>query len=549
MAKRHVPWMSLAPPIPSFPPLENTSHERLWERFCALLWHDEGLGFWLDASRMALSPEVLTSLQPRFEQAFAAMAALEEGSIANPDEQRQVGHYWLRTPSLAPDPAIAEALRQQHQAMAAFAHGVLEGSITTSAGQTFTDVVWIGIGGSGLGPLLIIHALQQTGAGLRFHFIDNVDPEGMGHTYGELGERLKTSLVIVVSKSGSTPEPHIGMVETRRRLEHLGGQWPGLAVAITVPGSKLDQQAASEGWLQRFALYDWVGGRTSITSAVGLLPGLLAGVPMEDFLAGAAAMDNATRRPVLCGNPAALMAASWFVAGSGRGTRDMVVLPYRDRLEVFSRYLQQLVMESLGKRRDRDGVVVHQGIAVYGNKGSTDQHAYVQQLRDGIDNFFATFIEVLKDPATSATVEEEGDGPGDVLDGFLQGTRSALTEGGRQSITITMERLGPRELGALVALFERAVGFYGELVNVNAYHQPGVEAGKKAAAAVLSLQKQVAALLDTTPRTAAEIAQAVGAPEQVERVFWILRHMTLNRPTLRVDGPWGDPRTLRFFKG
>ena len=539
--------MSLAPPIPSFPPLERTNHGRLWERFCALLWHDEALGFWLDASRMALSPELLTDLQPRFASAFAAMAALEKGSVANPDEQRRVGHYWLRAPQLAPDPGITEELQQQQQALATFARGVLEGAVTTSAGQVFTDVVWIGIGGSGLGPLLVVQALQQTGVGLRFHFIDNVDPEGMGRTYGELGERLKTSLVVVVSKSGSTPEPHIGMVETRRCLERLGGQWPGQAVAITLPGSKLDQQAASEGWLQRFALHDWVGGRTSISSAVGLLPGLLAGAPMEDFLAGAAAMDRATRQPVLCGNPAALMAASWFVAGSGRGTRDMVVLPYRDRLEVFSRYLQQLVMESLGKRCDRDGAVVHQGIAVYGNKGSTDQHAYVQQLRDGIDNFFVTFIEVLRDPAARGG-EEEGHSPGDVLDGFLQGTRSALTEGGRQSVTITMERLGPRELGALVALFERTVGLYGELVNVNAYHQPGVEAGKRAASAVLSLQKRVAALLDTTPRTVAEIAQAVDAPEQVERVFWILRHMALNQPHLRVDGPWGSPRTLRFFR-
>ncbi len=534
-------------PQPSFPPLETTNHEKLWERFCALLWRDEALGFWLDASRMALSPDVLTSLQPRFEQAFEAMAALEKGSIANGDEQRQVGHYWLRNPQLAPDPAITEELQQQRQAMAAFAQGVLEGSVSTASGQTFTDVVWIGIGGSGLGPLLIIHALQQTGVGLRFHFIDNVDPEGMGHIYGTLGEQLKTSLVIVVSKSGSTPEPHIGMMETRRRLEQLGGQWPSQAVAITVPGSKLDQQAASEGWLQRFALHDWVGGRTSITSAVGLLPGLLAGVSMDNFLAGAAAMDNATRQPVLRGNPAALMAASWFVAGSGGGMRDMVVLPYRDRLEVFSRYLQQLVMESLGKRCDRDGVVVHQGMAVYGNKGSTDQHAYVQQLRDGIDNFFVTFIEVLKDPATGST-GDEGHSPGDVLDGFLQGTRSALTEGGRQNITITMERLGPRELGALVALFERTVGLYGELVNVNAYHQPGVEAGKKAAAAVLSLQKQVVALLDATPRTVAEIAQAMGAPEQVERVFWILRHMAFNQSGIQVDGPWGNPRTLRFSK-
>ncbi|KKZ11818.1 MAG: glucose-6-phosphate isomerase, partial [Candidatus Synechococcus spongiarum 142] len=191
--------------MPSFSPLEATNHYQLWERFCALLWHDEELGFWLDASRMALSPDLLTSLQPRFDHAFAAMAALEKGSIANPDEQRQVGHYWLRTPQLAPDLAISEELQQQYQALATFAHGVLEGSITAAAGQPFTDVVWIGIGGSGLGPLLIIRALQQTGVGLRFHFIDNVDPEGMGRIYGELGEQLKTSLVIVVSKSGSTP--------------------------------------------------------------------------------------------------------------------------------------------------------------------------------------------------------------------------------------------------------------------------------------------------------------------------------------------------------
>ena len=137
-------------------------------------------------------------------------------------------------------------------------------------------------------------------------------------------------------------------------------------------------------------MFDWVGGRTSITSAVGLLPGALIGCDIRDFLAGAAQMDAATREADLRRNPAALMAASWHVAGGGRGQRDMVVLPYRDRLEVFSRYLQQLVMESLGKRLNRNGEVVHQGIAVYGNKGSTDQHAYVQQLRDGVDNFFAT---------------------------------------------------------------------------------------------------------------------------------------------------------------
>ena len=100
------------------------------------------------------------------------------------------------------------------------------------------------------------------------------------------------------------------------------------------------------------------------------------------------------------------------------------VLPYRDRLEVFSRYLQQLVMESLGKRLDRNGDVVHQGIAVYGNKGSTDQHAYVQQLRDGVDNFFATFIEVLEDVSDIPTLG--GECPGDFLDGFLQAPAQPL---------------------------------------------------------------------------------------------------------------------------
>jgi glucose-6-phosphate isomerase len=144
-------------------------------------------------------------------------------------------------------------------------------------------------------------------------------------------------------------------------------------------------------------MWDWVGGRTSEFSSVGLLPAALQGIDIQAMMAGAAAMDVATRRPVTFENPAALMALMWHFATDGRGAKDMVVLPYKDRLLLFSRYLQQLVMESLGKELDVEGKVVHQGISVYGNKGSTDQHAYVQQLRDGVSNFFITFIEVLKD--------------------------------------------------------------------------------------------------------------------------------------------------------
>ena len=191
-----------------------------------------------------------------------------------------------------------------------------------------------------------------------------------------------------------------------------------------------------------------------------------------------------------------LLALMWHYAGNGRGEKDMVILPYKDRLMLFSKYLQQLVMESLGKEIDLDGKVVHQGIAVYGNKGSTDQHAYVQQLRDGVPNFFVTFIEVRQGSGRRSRFEvEEGVTSGDYLQGFLRGTRSALYESGRESITLTIPEVNAFTVGALIALYERAVGFYASLVNINAYHQPGVEAGKKAATRILELQQRVQEIL------------------------------------------------------
>ncbi|GAU34401.1 hypothetical protein TSUD_217410 [Trifolium subterraneum] len=196
-------------------------------------------------------------------------------------------------------------------------------------------------------------------------------------------------------------------------------------------------------------------------------------------------------------NPAALLALCWYWATDGVGSKDMVILPYKDSLLLFSRYLQQLVMESLGKEYDLDGNRVNQGISVYGNKGSTDQHAYIQQLREGVHNFFATFIEVLRDRPPGHDWElEPGVTSGDYLFGMLQGTRSALYSNDRESITVTVQEVTPRSVGALVALYERAVGIYASLVNINAYHQPGVEAGKKAAGEVLALQKRVLAVLN-----------------------------------------------------
>ncbi len=530
----------------SFPDFSPTNPNVQWQRFCDLNWFHGGLGIWLDISRMQFNSTELEELTPSVVKAFQAISELEGGAIANKDENRQVGHYWLRSPDLAPDIESRENLVRQIEDIETFGSDVLTGVIKTPNGEKFTDVLWIGIGGSGLGPLLMVKALQEFGSGLSFHFLDNVDPLGINKTLQSIGDKLKTTLVVTVSKSGGTPEPKLAMEKSRSYLEKVGGQWPGQSVAITMINSKLDNLAKSENWLKRFDLPDWVGGRTSITSAVGLLPGALIGINIRQFLSGAAQMDEASRVPSLRNNPSALLAASWFLAGNGVGKRDMVVLPYRDQLEVFSRYLQQLVMESLGKRNNRDGEIVSQGISVYGNKGSTDQHAYVQQLRDGLDNFFVNFVEILEDSNRDNSLPK--DKLGDYLSGFLQGTRSALTQGSRNNLTITMVRLDPPRLGALIALFERAVGLYAEMINVNAYDQPGVEAGKLAAAEILDLQEQIKELLkDGVPRTVDQISKALGKDSN-ESIFLILRHLCFNDKSFSSEGDWQFPATLRFSK-
>jgi glucose-6-phosphate isomerase len=188
-------------------------------------------------------------------------------------------------------------------------------------------------------------------------------------------------------------------------------------------------------------------------------------------------------------------------------------------------------MESLGKELDLQGQVVNQGLSVYGNKGSTDQHAYVQQLREGVLNFFAVLVEVLHDRAGANLEVEPGVTSGDYLDGFLLGTREALYEKGRQSITLTVREVSAFSIGMLLALFERTVGLYASLIQVNAYHQPGVEAGKKAAGSVIALQGRVRAHLTARPKesfTAAEIASGLGAPETAELVFKICEHLAAN---------------------
>jgi glucose-6-phosphate isomerase len=519
----------------------------LWQRYQDWLYYHPGLGLYLDISRMRFDDALVSQLQPKFVKAFADMAALEAGAIANPDEHRMVGHYWLRNPSLAPTPEISTEITSTIEAIDTFAQKVHSGTVHPPHGGKFTDLISIGIGGSALGPQFASEALAPTIPPLNIHFIDNSDPAGIDRILSRIESRLATTLVIVISKSGGTPEPRNGMLEVQAAYQSQNLNFPAYAVAVTGTGSQLDRLAESEGWIERFPMPDWVGGRTSELSVVGLLPAALQGIDIHAMLDGAREMDIATRIPDLKTNPAALLALAWYASGNGKGEKDMVVLPYKDSLLLFSRYLQQLVMESLGKETDLDGKKVYQGIAVYGNKGSTDQHAYVQQLREGVANFFLTFIEVLHDREGSSPEIDPGVTSGDYLSGFLQGTRQALYENQRDSLTVTIPVVEPKTVGALIALYERAVGLYASIIHVNAYHQPGVEAGKKAAAVILQLQSDVVKALQelTTPVSLTELAAKAGTPDRVEAIYKILRHLYANDRGVVFTGDLAQPGSLQ----
>ena len=509
----------------------NLSKLQLWERFQQHYKEFPGLGLAIDLSRLNFAADFFQSLEPRMQKAFVAMSELEKGAIANPDENRMVGHYWLRNPALAPTPAIRREIEETVASIKNFAAQIHSGIIRAPKGA-FKNLLLIGIGGSALGPQFVAHALGHPARDkMRLFTFDNTDPDGMDRVLAQIGDGLGETLCLVVSKSGGTKETRNGMLEAKAAFERASLNFGNHTVAITQEASELDNYAVQNHWIKRFPMWDWVGGRTSELSAVGLLPAALQGFNIDSMLDGAKACDAATRRSTVAENPAAQLALAWFYCGNGIGSKSMVVLPYKDRLELFSKYLQQLVMESLGKEKDLTGKVVHQGICVFGNKGSTDQHAYVQQLRDGTNNYFITFIEVLKDRESVSIKVEPNTVSGDYLMGFFLGTRTAIYEGGRESLTITIRDVSPTTIGMLIALFERAVGLYAALININAYHQPGVEAGKKAATEVIALEAKTIHLLSNSPLkqlTPKQIADLIGAPEEIETIFKICEHLTAN---------------------
>lgn len=435
--------------------------------------------------------------------AMTAMQQLEGGTIANPSEGRQVGHYWLRDPDLAP--SGGSDIR------------AMQAQVAKLCEAAPTQVLLVGIGGSSLGPELAIDALAADPC--RFVVLDSVDPAGIAATLRKIDPARTT--VIVASKSGRTVETRTGLRAVQAHWAEANRDLSSDAIAITSPGSQLAQLASD--WRAVLPVWDWVGGRTSITSAVGLLPMGLMGIDTQEFLAGAAAMDSWNRQP---DSPAIRLATAWVV----HAKHHCVFQPYADQLRHLGRYLQQLIMESVGKSHTRDGAPIHHGKAVYGNKGSADQHALVQQLRDGPDDILVHFIGVRPAPTSSALLMEAAD----TQFSLLHGTQRALQEVGRPTVGITLSEISPRTLGALIALFERTVGLYAELININAYDQPGVEAGKRAAKDLVLDIARVTQALSLTPQTSEKIAEAAGLSPQI--AWHICMHLTSAQRASRTPG-------------
>ncbi len=491
-------------------------------------------GFAIDFSRMNIDAGQVDALQEMFSAAADEMAAMEAGAIKNPDEKRRVTHFTDR---------MTYRCTELFKEVEAFAEAVRQGEITSGTGKKFDAVVVNGIGGSALGPQLLQYAVkgpywnEKNAAArqgyLRVYFLDNTDSAGLVDLLEVID--LETTLHLCISKSGGTQETlnNLTALENLYAAAHLN--YADFACTVTMAGSSLDLRAKAAGHLKVFPMADSIGGRTSETTIVGHVPAALAGIDFAMFLEGACRMDIWTRNRNVWDNPAMMMAAMWYIAGNGKGDRNMVIVPYSDRLVLLTRYLQQLVMESLGKKLDLDGNVVHQGLNVFGNKGSSDAHAFIQQLNDGRDDFFATLIEILSDAGTVRL--PGGLTMGDYLHGFMYGLIGSLKSKHRPVISMKMSSLSPDNLGALIALYERAVAIYAEFIHINAFHQPGVQGYKLAAQNSLNVREKLFGSLTKRPvsGTAPELAQRTGLADQLSSVIGWLDRASANPEQYQVE--------------
>ena len=356
----------------------------------------------------------------------------------------------------------------------------------------FRNVVQVGIGGSSLGAAAIAGALldrfHNERSRPRLYFLDNVDPEETASLF----ERIDPAetLFHIVTKSGETTETVAGFLVALERL-HRKVKRPGSHLVVTTDRKKgfLRKFANAEG-IASFEIPANVGGRFSVLSPVGLLPAALAGIPIEEIAGGAILADELCSRRDLRENPAAMFAVVSHLMDVRRGRSIHVLMPYARALKDAADWFRQLWAESLGKKRG-DG---HVGPTPVLALGATDQHSQVQLFVEGPQDKLITFVTLRtyrKDVVIPASVRDPsadflpGKGFSDLIVAEQRGTEAALAAVGRPSLTLELTQVSPRTLGAFFYFFEMATAFSGKLYGVDAFDQPGVEAGKRAAFALL----------------------------------------------------------------
>lgn len=375
--------------------------------------------------------------------------------------------------------------------------------------ERWTDQVVLGIGGSSLGARAVLDAARGTMFldGLRTHFSENVDPISFLHMLDGLD--LTTTRLILISKSGNTIETMSKFwVLYEQIVERVGEEQAARhVIAITDPEQgALRDMVERYGW-ESFPVPSNVGGRFSVLTAVGLVPLALAGYPIDALLEGArAARDRALADPVATN--ACLQAAAHQLLLSERGVNQCVMMAYSDQLLCLVDWFRQLWAESLGKAKTRGGEVIHAGITPISALGVIDQHSQVQLYMEGPRDKHVTFVELASFGRDVTVPEREGFAAGlehlqgktlgELLAAELKGTRQALAAEQRPTSRWVLDGLTPEAIGAFLMSWQIITAIAGELLDINAFDQPGVELGKKIAHGILGHTKytQLAASMD-----------------------------------------------------
>ncbi len=451
-----------------------------------------GAGVTLDWSRQKADSDTLALLtRLALQQDWAGWRAkMFAGEPINVTENRAVLHVALRRGDNAP-----EEVRASLAAMRRAAESLRSGSWKGATGKAIARIVHIGIGGSDLGPRMALDALDELrDAPLRFDFAANIDPADLGRVLARCDP--ERTLFVVASKTFTTQETLANA--TAARLWLLAGLPPGSTPGAHFIASTANVEAAVAFGLDPaniLPIWDWVGGRYSIWSSVGITLMLAIGpARFDEFLAGAAEADAHFVSAPLESNIPALMAMLGVWNINFHGARTHAVLPYSQPLAQFPAYLQQLEMESNGKSVTRAGEPVDYATApvVWGAAGTVGQHSFYQLLHQGTASVPADFIVVKEgayDPARHAILMANASAQAEALalgrhDPSLEPWRRY--PGGRPSSTITLERLDARNLGRLVALYEHKVFVQGVVWDINSFDQWGVEYGKQLATQMLS---------------------------------------------------------------